>query len=187
MLSDLREVRRYSLTLRAISWQRCLLDIWTTTPSTFFWDQLGCFLWIWTRFEKSKEECSSSQPSFQSLYWLWRLRLLRLLSWIELIAKFHIFNTQSVIIDNNVSVVVVLLPQFWFVKVQNWICFVFKKHTGQSQAPEVKENTNKQIWKTQLRLTWAPEVKENTNTQENTQVRLTCPPTSPISTWPEKV
>ena len=33
------------------------------------------------RFERSKEECSSSQPSFQSLYWLWRLRLLRLLSW----------------------------------------------------------------------------------------------------------
>ena len=64
--------------------------------------------------------------------------------WLELIGKSHIFNTQSVIIDNNISVVIVLLPQFWFVKVQNWICFVLEKHTGQSQAPEVKENTNTQ-------------------------------------------
>ena len=164
MLSDLREVRRYSLTLRAISWQRCLPDIWTTTPSTFFWDQLRCFLWIGLDFREVQGNvlipsfhCNPCIDYKDKDYWDY---------WLELIGKSHIFNTQSIIIDNNISVVIVLLPQFWFVKVQNWICFVLEKHTGQSQAPEVKENTN---------------------TQEKTQLRLTCPPTSPIWTWPEKV
>ena len=166
MLSDLREVRRYSLTLRAISWQRCLLDISGRRPQAH---SLGTNSDVFPEFGLDLREVKRNVPVLSLCfnpcvdykdYWdYWDY-------WLELIVKFHIFNTQSVIIDNNVSVVIVLLPQFWFVKVQDWICFVLKKHTGQSQAPEVKENTN---------------------TQENTQVRLTCPPTSPISTWPEKV